>query len=100
MHSLAWRLCCSAIHRAFIVHYKQCTLSSLSALNLLPVLHLPAQLLQVCLAVITLLLGCILFLTAVAQCQLPAGGTAEQNKEVRADQRCGHGFALALFGPS
>lgn len=31
---------------------------------------------------------------------LPAGGTAEQNKEARAEQRCGHGFILALFGSS
>lgn len=62
-------------------------------------LQLPAQLLQVCLAVITSLLQCILFLIFVTGdlgfCQLVT--PLLQNKEANQGQHCGNSFILALF---
>lgn len=74
----------------------QCTLP-LSTLNLLPASN--SQLLQVCLAVTTSLLGCILFLIFVTwdlgSCQLVA--PLLQNTEAKPRQHCGNSFILVLL---
>lgn len=61
--------------------------------------QLPAQLLQVRLAVITFLVGCILFLLLVApdvsSCQLVA--PLSQSKEARAEWHFGNSFKLVVF---
>lgn len=78
-----------------------CTLS-LSTLNLPPAcFQLPAQLLQLCLAVIAFPLIHILFLVLVTRdlssCQLVA--PLLQNQEAESRQHRGNGFILVLFVP-
>lgn len=102
LHSLAWNLQqvyaaidCALLYTTNMVAVHIIPFSTQSA----ACLQLPAQMLQVCLAVITSLLGCILFLIFVtwdlSSCQLVA--PLLQNKEAKPRQHCGNSFILVLL---